>query len=1011
MPPPHPSRPTAPPARPPVARRRRGRTALVALAALAATLVATGPAAAAPTLPDGWRTRATASGQGPYNLTDFFLTADGAMVTAGKTGRLTHVAPDGRVTTLAHLDVWSEGDAGLLGLEPTADHATTGRFHLVRVTRPDPARPGRQTVERWRLDDPARPTVAVHEATVLDGISAELPYHTVGTVAEAPDGSLYVGVGDGGDPFRVDARRALRSRDRADPHGKLLRILPDGAGHPANPWYDAGAPRAWRSRVYAVGLRNPFRFALHPESGLPIAGDVGWQDAEEVDAVRAGGDYGWPCWEGRAPTPGYRDLPECLAAAAPGGVEPDWPVWSYHRRMEPFSGGSITGGTFAAAASYPPAYRDALFFGDYSRRTLWTMGVGPRGAVTRQPEPGAAAVVEHVFGRGAAPVRFRTGPDGTVHWADILTGEVHQLLWTPGNRPPVAQAYARTAPGSLEVQFSSAGAYDPDGGPLTFRWDFGDGSDPRGGPTPAHTYADGTAREVTLTVTDDQGLQDTHTLTVVPGNGAPRLDLRAPGPDTTFAVGERMTLAAAAADPEDGDLTAAVSWQAFLDHCSTPTSCHVHPAQAGVGGTFALDFAGHGEGTSVRVVATVRDAAGATHAVTWVAPPRRRRLRLSSWPAGAPLTLDGRAQPPEGTLVTVGLPRTVAAPAASDDRRFADWSDGGARTHEVVMPDRDLDLHAVFRGVVDRAAGPHRVATAVAVSAATFHRADVAVLARADDPADALVAGPLAASLDAPLLLAWGGRIDDEVLGELDRLGAKRVVVVGGERAVPRLVVEKLATVGYAVDRVAGADRFATAREVAVRVGGDEAYVVEGLHPDPGRGWPDAVSASGAASLRRQPVLLVTADHAPGSTLRALEGRSTAWIVGGERAVGVGVAAAIDAEAGTVRRLGGSDRFATSRAVAAHALAVGGAGDALWAATGRDWPDALVAGRAAGADGAALWLVDGRAPSLSPDERDWLDGVAAGVVAARVAGGPAAVGTPVLDGLREVLRPRWDRAG
>ena len=110
---------------------------------------------------------------------------------------------------------------------------------------------------------------------------------------------------------------AYRAQLLSSLSGKILRLDPlTGDGVPSNPWFNAASPRAPASRVWALGLRNPYRFALRPESGAhdPNAadpgslyiGDVGWNDWEEIQvAVSGGTNFGWPVFEGMNANPGY----------------------------------------------------------------------------------------------------------------------------------------------------------------------------------------------------------------------------------------------------------------------------------------------------------------------------------------------------------------------------------------------------------------------------------------------------------------------------------------------------------------------------------------------------------------------------------------------------------------------------------------------------------------------------------------------------------------------------------
>jgi len=81
-------------------------------------------------------------------------------------------------------------------------------------------------------------------------------------------------------------------------NGEVLRIdAITGAGLPDNPFYDAANPGRNRSKVWAYGLRNPFRLTVNPVSGEACIGDVGWNTWEEID-IGKGANFGWPCYEG-----------------------------------------------------------------------------------------------------------------------------------------------------------------------------------------------------------------------------------------------------------------------------------------------------------------------------------------------------------------------------------------------------------------------------------------------------------------------------------------------------------------------------------------------------------------------------------------------------------------------------------------------------------------------------------------------------------------------------------------
>lgn len=260
---------------------------------------------------------------------------------------------------------------------------------------------------------------------------------------------------------------------------------------------------------------------------------------------------------------------------------------------------------------------------------------------------------------------------------------------------------------------------------------------------------------------------------------------------------------------------------------------------------------------------------------------------------------------------------------------------------------------------LQRLAGDGRIQTAIEVSQRTYDAASTVLLARADAYPDALAGSPLATAEAAPLLLNPVDSVNDDVAAEIDRLGADRIVLLGGEDAL--------------------------SNEVA-----------EGGNADPGRGWPDALSASGLAASEGIPILLATSDSLPEETAQRLGPHLDVVVVGGTTAVDTQVAATLDDLAGTVSRLSGATRYGTSAAVAEEALDRGLDLSTVWVATGLDFPDALTAGAAAGAMGTTLLLVDGQGLDASAETRDFLSARAATIDTVLVAGGEQAVTAEVV---------------
>ena len=303
------------------------------------------------------------------------------------------------------------------------------------------------------------------------------------------------------------------------------------------------------------------------------------------------------------------------------------------------------------------------------------------------------------------------------------------------------------------------------------------------------------------------------------------------------------------------------------------------------------------------------------------------------------------------------FPETLQCPSAYD-YHFDQYSDAcPASRYGITTAERNPVQ-------VDRIAGSGPAGTAVAVSQDAARSRGTVVIGRDDIYADSIAGGPLAAALDAPLLLSSGDRLSAVTAAEIERLGARRAVLLGGEAALSAAVAGDVAALGVEVTRIGGSNRFGTAQRIAAEIGTatGEVFVVEGAHEDPARGWPDALSVAALAAHRRDPVLLVTHGRLPPETVEAINvlGAERVAVVGGEAAVSEDVARELAGATGaSLRRIRGATRYATSQAAVAESVAAGMDPSTIWLATGRDWRDAFVAGPAAAARRQPLALLDG----------------------------------------------------
>lgn len=270
--------------------------------------------------------------------------------------------------------------------------------------------------------------------------------------------------------------------------------------------------------------------------------------------------------------------------------------------------------------------------------------------------------------------------------------------------------------------------------------------------------------------------------------------------------------------------------------------------------------------------------------------------------------------------------------------------------------------------------GTDRIGTAIAASRLAFpdgSSPDV-LIATAYDWPDALGGSALAGVLDAPILLTRQNELPGAVAEEIARLGASRVIILGGTGAVSLNVWSALRALPgvQVVDRIAGADRYATARLMAARVIEESGAGWDGTSlVVTGQAFPDALGGSPLSTAQGWPVYLVPPDQTQHSALAAgmqAEGVTTALILGGTGAVPLGMENSLEASLGEghVTRLGGATRYETAVMVARHGVDHAGLSwDDLAIAVGEDFPDALAGGVLQGHYGSVVLLTRGSALS------------------------------------------------
>ncbi|WP_406206242.1 PQQ-dependent sugar dehydrogenase [Kitasatospora sp. NBC_01560] len=199
------------------------------------------------------------------------------------------------------------GEGGLLGIALSPDYATDHLVYTYFSTAGD------NRIARLPYD-PAQPaTQQLGSVEVLLTGIPHGPRHNGGRIAFGPDGLLYAGTGD--------SSNSALAQDKASLAGKILRLAPDGTPAPGNPF--PGSP------VYTYGHRNVQGLAWDPQGRL-WASEFGQDNWDELNLIRAGGNYGWPVVEGVGGRTGYIDpvVQWRTSEASPSGIAyADGGIW------------------------------------------------------------------------------------------------------------------------------------------------------------------------------------------------------------------------------------------------------------------------------------------------------------------------------------------------------------------------------------------------------------------------------------------------------------------------------------------------------------------------------------------------------------------------------------------------------------------------------------------------------------------------------------------------------------
>lgn len=314
---------------------------------------------------------------------------DGRLFIVERPGTIRILGADGALLPQPFIDLTDRvladaGEQGLLGLAFHPQYATNGRFYVFYT-----AGTGNGTLRLSRFNVSGDPNVASTTETILWSQAKPFQNHNGGDLDFGPDGYLYFAPGDGGgagDPGNA-------SQNMGSPFGKVLRIDVSGTSYtipPTNPFIgvQGALPEIW-----ALGLRNPWRFGFDRQNGDLWIGDVGQGAREEVDRWPAGNNsgpnFGWRCYEGDVPY----ETSGCGPASSYVG-----PVYA-HPQSEGWC--SVIGGRVYRGSLYP-SLQGKYVYSDFCHGRVHALSPSGQGWITETliatGSQGITAIGEDVVG-------------------------------------------------------------------------------------------------------------------------------------------------------------------------------------------------------------------------------------------------------------------------------------------------------------------------------------------------------------------------------------------------------------------------------------------------------------------------------------------------------------------------------------------------------------------------------------------------------------------------------------
>lgn len=420
-----------------------------------------------------------------------------------KQGRILVFQPDGSGGFLAptvFADLTSAVDdrdeSGLLGMALDPQFLSNRHIFLFYTTNTD------QRLVRWTANNSFTAVEPGSELVLLSGLPRLTTIHKAGDIEFHPndDQTIFIALGDD-DQGHLPSNGTTRPQDPDTYIGKILRVSKDnGQGLSDNPFWD-GNPNSVRSRVWAVGFRNPFRIAFHPTAPVPdvLYNSENGDATDRISWVLRGSNGEWNGSD--------------LNGNGFGFLNPTDP----NHRILATTPPSLIGIAIADSGPFAPLGPTMYVANWLSGIRRWTLTGANLDTATPIPADGGQVFTADIVG---TDLLFDS--DGNLFTAWSNGGDSQGDFFTiwkvrfSGVDPPVA-AFATspappTGPAPLAIDFTDQSTA-PGSAIADHQWQFGDGSSSNL-PSPSHTYAEPDAYTARLTVRNSEGLQDSHEVLV-----------------------------------------------------------------------------------------------------------------------------------------------------------------------------------------------------------------------------------------------------------------------------------------------------------------------------------------------------------------------------------------------------------------------------------------------------------------------------------------------------------------